>query len=201
MRPLWRNSMTTDHSTAEGVVNLVHRAVQRVELSTSLATFLELALETAKDMVESETALSGWAHATAHAAHADESLRLHRRATLAANSGSLTTEVERVTRAGSGSHVLVVTREGVTGWVLGELLLLHMGGGLSVLLVEDAEDTGSDFVVDNGLVVLTDDVDTEFLVECGCFVKLRMTSEAGGNDVRRCPLTSIRMVRILVLHH
>ena len=108
MRPLWRNSKMTNHSTAESVVNLAHRAIQRVELSTSLAAFLEFALETAKDVVESKATLAGRAHATTHAAHTDESLRLHRRATLGANGGSLTIEVERVTRTGGRSHVLVV---------------------------------------------------------------------------------------------
>jgi hypothetical protein len=36
-----------------------------------------------------------------------------------------------------------------------------MGGGLSVLLVEDTEDTGSDLVVDDGLVIFADNVDAE----------------------------------------
>ena len=78
MRPLWRNSKTTDHSTTESVVNLAHRAIQRVELSTSLAAFLEFALGTAKDVVESKATLARRAHATSHAAHTDESLRLCR---------------------------------------------------------------------------------------------------------------------------
>jgi len=100
---------TTDHSTAKSVVNLAHRAVQREELSTGLATFLEFTLKTAEDVVKGETTLAWWAHAATHAAHANEPLRLHRRATLAANvGGSLTTKVEGVTRAGGGGHVLVV---------------------------------------------------------------------------------------------
>jgi len=139
-----------------------------MELSTGLATFLKFTLETAEDVVESETTLTGWAHAAAHATHADEPLRLHRRTTLAANGWSLAVEVERVTWTSGGGHVLVVTREGITGWILGELLLFRMGSGLGVLLVEDAEDTGSDLVVDDSLVVFTDDVDTEFLIKCGC---------------------------------
>ena len=100
---------TTDHSTAKGVVNIAHRAVQREELGTGLATFLEFTLEAAEDVVESETALARWAHAATHAAHANEPLRLHRRATLTADVGrSLTTKIEGVTRAGGGVHVLVV---------------------------------------------------------------------------------------------
>jgi len=42
-----------------------------------------------------------------------------------------------------------------------------MGSGLSVLLVEDTENTGSDLVVDDGLVVFADNVDAKFLIRCG----------------------------------
>jgi hypothetical protein len=45
-------------------------------------------------------------------------------------------------------------------WVLGELLSLHVGGSLSFLLIEDAEDTSGNLVVD-GLVVFVDNVDAE----------------------------------------
>ena len=90
-------------------MNLVHRAVQGVELGTSLATFLELTLEAAEDVVKSETALARRAHAATHAAHTNEPLGLHRRTTLAADiGGTLTTEVERVTGTSSRGHVLVV---------------------------------------------------------------------------------------------
>ena len=99
----------THHSTTESVVNLVHRAIQRVELSTSLATFLEFTLETTEDVVESKTALAGRAHAATHATHADEPLWLHRGATLAANTGTLTIEIECVTGTGGRVYVLVVT--------------------------------------------------------------------------------------------
>ena len=99
----------TDHSTTESVMNLGHRAIQRMELGTSLATFLEFILETAEDVVESKTALAGRAHASTHAAHTDEPLRLHRRATLTANGGPLTIEIERVTGTSGRRHVLVMT--------------------------------------------------------------------------------------------
>ena len=80
----------------------------REELSTGLVTFLEFTLEAAEDVVEGKAALAGWTHAATHAAHADESLRLHRRATLAANGRSLVSGVEGVTRASGGCRVLVV---------------------------------------------------------------------------------------------
>ena len=99
----------TDHSTTESVMNLGHRAVERVELSASLATFLKFTLEAAEDVVESETTLAGRAHASAHAAHSDKPLRLHRGTTLATDGGTLTIEIERVTGTGGRGHVLVVT--------------------------------------------------------------------------------------------
>jgi len=45
-----------------------------------------------------------------------------------------------------------------------------MGSGLSVLLVEDAENTGSDLVVDDGLVVFVENVGAKLLIRCGCFM-------------------------------
>ena len=48
----------------------------------------------------------------------------------------------------------------------GELLLLMVfcaSRGQRILLEKDADDSGGDFVVDDGLVVFADDVDTEFL--------------------------------------
>ena len=98
----------TDQSTTKSVMDLVHRAVERVELSTSLTTFLKFALKTAKDMVKGKTALARRTHASAHAAHTDKPLRLHRRTSLAGNGRPLTVKVERVAGAGGGGHVLVV---------------------------------------------------------------------------------------------
>jgi hypothetical protein len=63
-------------------MNPVNRAVQRVEFSTSFATFLKLTLKTIEDVVEGETTLARWAHA---AAHINEPMRLHRRMLLAGN--------------------------------------------------------------------------------------------------------------------
>jgi len=90
-------------------VNLGHRAVERVELSASLVTFLEFTLEVTKDVVESETTLAGRAHASAHATHSNKPLRLHHRTTLATNGTTLTVEIERVTGTGGRGDVLMVT--------------------------------------------------------------------------------------------
>ena len=88
-------------------MNLIYRAVEGVELGSSLAAFLKFSLKTTKDMVEGKTALARRAHTAAHTAHTDEPLWLHRRASLTGNGRSLTVEVERVARAGAGGHVLV----------------------------------------------------------------------------------------------
>jgi len=43
-----------------------------------------------------------------------------------------------------------------------------MGSGLSVLVVEDANDTASGLVVDDGFIVFADNVDAELLIEYEC---------------------------------
>ena len=138
-----------------------------MELSTSLATFLKLTLKMAEDVVESKTTLAKGTHATTHT---NEPLGLHHWAALISNGGPLTIKVERIAGTGGGGHVLVVAGEGIAGWILSELLLFRLGSGLSVLFVENAEDTGGDLVVNNSLVIFTHDVDAEFLVKRGWFV-------------------------------
>ena len=44
------------------IVNLIHQAVQRMELITHLTAFLEFTLETGKDVVKGKAALSRGAH-------------------------------------------------------------------------------------------------------------------------------------------
>jgi len=44
-------------------------------------------------------------------------------------------------------------------------MLFGAGGGLNILFRKDANNTSSDLVVDYRLVVLTDDIDPEFLVK------------------------------------
>ena len=55
---------------------------------------------------------------------------------------------------------------GLTGWISGELLF-GLSSGLSVLLVENVEDTSGDLMVDDNLVVSANDVDTELLNKRG----------------------------------
>jgi len=45
-----------------------------------------------------------------------------------------------------------------------------MGDSLSILLVEDTEDMGSNIVVDGGLVVFADNVDAKLLIKCWSIV-------------------------------
>ena len=51
---------------------------------------------------------------------------------------------------------------------MGKLLLLRTGSGLSVLLVDHTEDTGSGPAVDDGRVIFAENVVTKLLIECGC---------------------------------
>ena len=57
-----------------------------------------------------------------------------------------------------------------------------MGSDLSILLVEDTEDTGSDHVVDDGLVVSANDVNTKLLIKCGVLCSW-VISKVGGRDL------------------
>ena len=41
-----------------------------------------------------------------------------------------------------------------------------MGGSLGILFIEDTENTGSNLVVDDGLVVFADNINAEFLIGC-----------------------------------
>ena len=53
----------TYRDTADSVVNLVYRIIQKVELSISLVTFLEFTLEMTEDAVVGKAALARQAHA------------------------------------------------------------------------------------------------------------------------------------------
>ena len=58
--------------------------------------------------------------------------------------------------------------EGITEWILCKLLLLRMDSGLSILIVEDMENTGSDLVVDNCFDLFAHNIGTKLLIEGGC---------------------------------
>ena len=89
-------------------MDLIHGTVQRVKFVGSIATFLKFALKPVEDMIESKTAFARGTHASAHAAHTDEPLRLHCGTTLTGDGGPLTVEVECVTGTSGGGHVLMV---------------------------------------------------------------------------------------------
>ena len=88
-------------------MNLSHRTVERVKLSASLAISLEFTLEAAEDVVESDTTLAG--RRMIPPMQTLKPLRLHRRATLAADGETLTIGIERVTGPGGRDHVSVAT--------------------------------------------------------------------------------------------
>lgn len=151
----------TQHETyqvaTKRLMDVTHRARQRMQLRTSLARLLELALETIQDMVECEATLSRRSHVAAHAAHPGEGLLLHRWSSLRL-SGAWTLRACKIECAAA---TIRLGREISEWWVL---MLFGARGGLGVLFGEDTDDAGGDFVVDNGLVVFPDDVNTEFLV-------------------------------------
>lgn len=73
---------------------------------------------------------------------------------------------------------------GITEWILDKLLLVYIGSGLTVLLIEDTEDTGSDLVMAPGwtwafYVVMHD-------IESGWKQLTTMLSDSNsnGSDVR-----------------
>ena len=152
---------TTYEVPAEGIVDLREAAAERVQLRARLAALLELALEAAEDVVEREAALARHADVPAHAAHPDEALRLERRPALRrlpVRAALAVPEVEgAVARAGLVRHRADEARA--------LLLRLRLGAlrGLRVELGEHAHDSCCDLVVDDRLVVFTDDVDAEFL--------------------------------------
>lgn len=138
-------------------MNLVHSTGQGMKLGAGVPALLELALEPCEDVIERKPALAWRSHVPAHASHADEALG-HRRATGARctirGSGLLPCEAKATTRGCLPCDGAVTRRV---------LLRLCSRGGLGILLVRYAEDTGGDFVVNYCFVVLADDVDSEFL--------------------------------------
>jgi len=57
-------------------VYFIHRTGKRVQLGTSLTSFLKLALKAAENVVEGDAALAWYSHIGAHAAHTSERLLL-----------------------------------------------------------------------------------------------------------------------------
>jgi hypothetical protein len=58
----------------EGIVYLIHRAGECMQLSARLATLLELTLQSTKYMVEGEPTFAGRTHTAAHPAHPSDAL-------------------------------------------------------------------------------------------------------------------------------
>lgn len=151
----------TQHETyqiaTKRLMDVTHRARQRMELRTSLARLLKLALQTIQDMVEREATLSRRSHVAAHATHPGEGLLLHRWSSLILSR----TWTLRACKVECAAAAIRLRREISKWWVL---MLFGARGGLRVLFGEDTDDAGGDFMVDDGLVVFPDDINAEFLV-------------------------------------
>jgi hypothetical protein len=128
-------------------MNIIHRSSKRAEFSASLSRFLEFALKSAKDVVERQATLPWWTHAATHATHSCQPLLLQRRSSLIRR--ILEVESRSAARSCLASHAVM-------------LMLLCPGGNLGILLGKYTDDSSGDFMVNDCLVVLADDVDTEF---------------------------------------
>ncbi len=136
---------------------------QRVKLRTRLPALLKLALQAAQYVVEREPALPGDTHVPAHTAHPLEALSLQCWPPLRTNGPvGAALPIDKVKCAISGAGLI----RHAPHVALGALLLRLRLGALRCLRVElreDAHDPSSNLVVDDGLVVFADDIDTEFL--------------------------------------
>lgn len=135
-----------------------------MQLGSSLPALLEFTLKATEDVIEGEATLSRRPHASAHATHTNETLRLHSRAALGAVCALSSVETEPVAGTCARVAVLMVIREGVARRVLALLLLFRASGCLHVLLGKYTDDPGRDLVVDDGLVVLANNIDSKFLM-------------------------------------
>lgn len=109
-------------------------------------------------MVKSEAALAWGTHVRAHATHTNEALLLHGRSALGGARAILSAGETESTGCGTGAGLASMSGD---GWRV--LMLFCACGGLCVLVGKDANDACSDLVVDDGLVIFADDVDTKFL--------------------------------------
>ena len=144
-------------------MNLREPGAQRMQLRTRLPTLLQLALQSAQDVVKRESALPRDPDVPTHTAHPLQAL-LQRRPPLRTG-GAIRVPLavpDKVERAVAGPWLV---GHGADVALRALLLRLRFGAlrGLRVELREDAYDACRDLVVDDRFVVLADDVDTEFL--------------------------------------
>lgn len=135
-----------------------------MKLGSRFSALLEFTLETAQDVIKSETAFARRPHASPHTTHTNKALGLHSGTALGPRICLGAVKAESIARTLALVGVLMMIREGVTGRVLSLLLLLFMACSvLDVLLRKDTEDTGSDLVMNDCLVVLANDINAKFL--------------------------------------
>jgi hypothetical protein len=136
-------------------LNVVHGGSETLQLLTRLAGTLELHLEFVQNMVERQSLGAGAGLALAQTTETTElGVVATQRALLSARDslGLLGCVLLML--------VLLLSKQGL-------LLVLQMsvvfpGSSLCIFRGQHDKDTGSDLVVDNGLVVLADNIDTEF---------------------------------------
>lgn len=152
----YRDIVDTYHVTAEGFMNVVHGIAKSMEVVTCLPTLLQLPLQSAKDVIERNIAFprgSCWSTQTTHSQprgwHCSSPLR-----TTSPVGTGLVGKAER-TSAAHASCGGVETEAGT--------LSFCPCGVLRILLSENAYHPGSDFVMNDRLVIFANDVNTKFL--------------------------------------
>lgn len=162
-----------------------------MKFCASFPALLQFSLETAEDVVEREPALAWRARAAAHSAHPDEPLRLHGSSPLRPGHAVALPCAVRARKAKGTWLASQPWPLAAQGAVCGGILLgLYASRSLGILLREDTDDARGDFVVNDGRVVFTDNVDTKFLVAVWVW-SWQTTRE---RDIPRCRPSSAQTV-------
>jgi hypothetical protein len=131
------------------------------EAGAGLASFLKLSLKAVENVLKGEAALSWLAHICARATNASKALLWHTRTTR--TRGGL---VRARCRKGVGAISIRGAGLEEGGQDRGRvfvLVLLGTGSSFGICLGKNTNGTGSDFVVDNCLVIFANNVDSELL--------------------------------------
>ena len=155
-------------------MNLVHSPRKRMELCSCLTALLKFALQTAEDVIKSETTFPWLACAATHSAHSNQTLRLHGCSSLRLTGHSVATACTRTCKTERTGRTTNSRPLPAKCAICRRILLrLCTGCSLCILFCEDTNDPCSDFVVHDSLVVLAHDVDTEFLKASSAFIRLK----------------------------
>lgn len=157
---MWISGDGLSRHSAQRVMNFRHGSGQRLELLRCFSAPLDFALKFTENCVKGEPALL-W-DAPANGSQSTQAALMvwrtvERRATL------------------TGGHLLKVIWLGMAERMLLSLLGVDgmLLGGVYIVLAEQTLDSGSDFVMDNCLVVFPDDIDAKFDYIVGVELKRR----------------------------